>query len=68
MRWQAEAPERRWLLVQEPALSQCVDRAEAEFAGIANRRRWWLVPAAAADPTCNPHGVLTQNQADDQDD
>jgi hypothetical protein len=45
-----------------------VDRAEAEFAGIANRRRWWLVPAAAADPTCNPHGVQTQNEADDQDD
>lgn len=68
MRWQAEAPERRWLLVQEPALSQCVDRGVAEFAGIANRRRWWLVPAAAADPTCNPHGVQTQNEADDQDD
>ena len=67
MRWQAEAPGKRWLLVQEPALSQCVDKAKAEFAGVSNRRRWWLVPAAAADVTCTPHGIETQNQADGQD-
>ena len=67
MRWQAEAPQKRWLLVQEPALSQCVDKAKAEFAGVSNRRRWWLVPAAAADATCAPHGIETQNQADGQD-
>lgn len=67
MRWQAEQPQTRWLLVQEPALSQCVDRAKAEFAGVSNRRRWWLVPAAAADITCTPHGIETQNQADGQD-
>ena len=67
MRWQAEAPQKRWLLVQEPALSQCVDKAKAEFAGVSNRRRWWLVPAAAADVACTPHGIKTQNQADGQD-
>ena len=67
MRWQAEAPRTRWLLVQEPALSQCVDRAKAEFAGVSNRRRWWLVPAAAADAACTPQGIETQNQADGQD-
>ena len=67
MRWQADAPQRRWLLIQEPALSQCVDKTEAEFAGVSNRRRWWLVPAAAADVRCVPQGVQTQNQADGQD-
>lgn len=67
MRWQAEAPGKRWLLVQEPALSQCVDKAKAEFAGVSNRRRWWLVPAAAADAACTPQGIETQNQADGQD-
>jgi 4-amino-4-deoxy-L-arabinose transferase-like glycosyltransferase len=68
MRWQAQAPQQRWLLIQEPALSQCVDRTKAEFAGVSNRRRWWLVPAGAADVACMPQGVQTQNQADGQDD
>jgi 4-amino-4-deoxy-L-arabinose transferase-like glycosyltransferase len=68
MTWQAEASTKRWLLVQEPALSQCVDRSKAEFAGVSNRRRWWLVPAAAADTSCVPRGIETQNQADGQDD
>ena len=67
MRWQADTPQRRWLLIQEPALSQCVDKTEAEFAGVSNRRRWWLVPAAAANVNCVPQGVQTQNQADGQD-
>ncbi|HZH44039.1 MAG TPA: glycosyltransferase family 39 protein [Lysobacter sp.] len=68
MRWQAQAPQRRWLLVQEAALSQCVDRSRAVLAGTSNRRRWWLVPAHAADPDCVPQGVNTQNEADRQDD
>ena len=67
MRWQAEAPQPRFLLVQEPALSQCVDKAKATFAGVSNRRRWWLVPAAAADASCVPQGIETQNEADGQD-
>jgi 4-amino-4-deoxy-L-arabinose transferase-like glycosyltransferase len=69
IRWQAEAPDRRWLFVQEPALTHCIDRSKAEPIGIANRRRWWLVPAAAVpDPNCKPYGIETQNQADRQDD
>lgn len=52
--WQRQAPQHRWLLVQEPALSQCVDRSKAEFAGRSNRRAWWLVPAAAVLPDCTP--------------
>ena len=61
--WQGESPGRRWLLIQEPALSQCVDKSKAEFAGVSNRRRWWLVPAAAVDTGCTPRisGRDTQN-------
>ncbi|TPD70323.1 glycosyltransferase family 39 protein [Stenotrophomonas maltophilia] len=50
--WQQLAPRRRWLLVHEDALLPCIDRDRAELAGIANRRRWWLVPAAAVQGRC----------------
>ena len=50
--WQAERPTSRWLLVQEVALLSCVDRQRAELAGVANRRRWWLVPADAVVAPC----------------
>lgn len=66
--WQAQAPSKRWLFVQEPGLTQCVDRARAQLLGTANRRRWWLVPADAVIAGCDPHGVQGQNEADDQDD
>lgn len=45
--WQAQAPDKRWLLIQEVALPTCVDRAIAEHPGSSNRRGWWLVPMAA---------------------
>lgn len=51
--WQREAPQRRWLLVQEPALSQCIVR-DGLWKGRANRRVWWLVPARAVIPGCVP--------------
>ncbi len=51
-RWQRLAPERRWLLVHEYAMLSCVDRSRSELAGVANRRRWWLVPAAAVKVPC----------------
>lgn len=50
--WQAQAPRTRWLLVQEDALEACIDRARIEMAGIANRRTWYLVPAAAVRGEC----------------
>ena len=65
--WQAQDPAHRWLFVQEPGLTQCVDRARATFIGYSNRRRWWLVPAPALIPGCVPQGIETQNQADGQD-
>lgn len=62
--WQAQAPQRRWLFVQERGLTQCVDRSKAGRVGTSNRRDWWLVPAAAIVPGCVPAGVETQNEAD----
>lgn len=50
--WLAEAPERRWLLVLGDALGPCVDRAQAEQVGRANRRDWWLVPGSAYRTGC----------------
>ncbi|MDR1075193.1 MAG: glycosyltransferase family 39 protein [Xanthomonadaceae bacterium] len=50
--WLSEAPERRWLLVQETALLSCIDRDRIELGGISNRRRWWLVTAPAVTGPC----------------
>lgn len=55
--WQAHEPVTRWLLVQEPALLACVDRARSELVGVANRRRWWLVPAVAVTLPCKASSV-----------
>ncbi|MFC5579111.1 ArnT family glycosyltransferase [Lysobacter niabensis] len=62
--WQQQAPQQRWLLVQEPALSQCIDRSKAELAGRSNRRIWWLVPAAAVTPGCVPAGPELEEGTD----
>jgi 4-amino-4-deoxy-L-arabinose transferase-like glycosyltransferase len=62
--WQRAAPGRRWLLVQEPALSQCIVRERALPAGRANRRQWWLVPASAVIPGCVPAGAVLEAGTD----
>jgi 4-amino-4-deoxy-L-arabinose transferase-like glycosyltransferase len=62
--WQREAPGSRWLLVQEAALSQCIVRDRAVFAGRANRRLWWLVPAGAVIPGCMPQGQALEGGTD----
>lgn len=54
VRWQQLSPQRRWLLAHEDALLGCVDRDGAVLAGVANRRRWWLVPAGAVHGPCVP--------------
>ncbi|WP_313205295.1 glycosyltransferase family 39 protein [Stenotrophomonas sp.] len=54
VRWQQLSPQRRWLLVQQDVLLGCVDRDGAVLAGVANRRRWWLVPASAVHGPCVP--------------
>lgn len=63
--WQDEAPQSRWLLVQEAALSECIDRSKSEFAGRSNRRGWWLVPASAVIPGCVPAGGALESGTDE---
>jgi 4-amino-4-deoxy-L-arabinose transferase-like glycosyltransferase len=46
--WLRQSPSARWLLVQEAALPQCVERGSARDMDIANGRRWWLLQADAA--------------------
>ena len=48
LRWQREAPGKRWLLVQDVALAPCIDAARTQHLGNANRRGWTLVPGEAA--------------------
>lgn len=50
--WQRQAPHRRWLLVQELALLDCIDRGRALRIGSLSRRGWWLVPAPAVTGQC----------------
>ena len=45
--WQRVQPASRWLLVQDVALPACIRRELAHDMGHANRRTWWLLPAAA---------------------
>lgn len=47
--WFAEAPERRWMLVEQnwaPAL-QCADLTQARDLGFQNGDTWWLIPGIA---------------------
>ena len=50
--WQGAAPERRWILVLADAMTPCIDRAQAQYVGHANRREWWLFRAEAVAPAC----------------
>ncbi|MBP3975815.1 ArnT family glycosyltransferase [Pseudoxanthomonas spadix] len=68
--WQAQAPARRWLLVQDVALPSCVDRQVAEQLVNSNRRGWWLVPMAArvncpVSPELPVDGAAGATQAED---
>ena len=45
--WQRVQPTSRWLLVQDVAFPACIRRELAHDMGHANRRTWWLLPAAA---------------------
>jgi len=49
----AEAPDKRWLLVLDKAMSPCVDPAQVIEIGVANRNRWQLLPGTAWDPACH---------------
>ena len=51
LQWQRQPTGVRWLLVEGSELPTCVDTAHARDMGNANRRQWWLLPAAAS-ATC----------------
>ncbi|MDO5609841.1 MAG: glycosyltransferase family 39 protein [Pseudomonadota bacterium] len=53
-RWQAEQPAARWILLEDVAADNCVDRPHVIDMGIYNRRRWLLAPAAAMPAGCTP--------------
>jgi hypothetical protein len=50
--WQAQAPGRRWILVDSDALGPCVDPARVVRLGVANRNAWWLFNQSAVKPGC----------------
>jgi hypothetical protein len=50
--WQREAPERRWVMVLDTAMGECIDKQHAFDAGISNRRSWWLFRADAVLRDC----------------
>ena len=54
VRWQAQAPQKRWIFILDTAIGNCVDRARATPIGHANRRDWWLFRADAVVPGCVP--------------
>ncbi|MEZ5544698.1 MAG: glycosyltransferase family 39 protein [Lysobacteraceae bacterium] len=43
--WQAQRPGDRWLLIEGRAIPDELRDGNLIAAGVANRRRWWLLPA-----------------------
>ena len=52
LRWQAEAPERRWLFAQRTAVQACVDAGKVQSVGRSNRVEWWMFKADAVQADC----------------
>jgi len=64
VRWQAQAPQKRWIFILDTAIGNCVDRAHATPIGHANRRDWWLFRADAVVPGCVPSTTQSSNGSD----
>ena len=52
IRWLAQAPRNRRVLIQEAAIDDCIDLTRAVRVGTANRRTWWLFRAMDVLPAC----------------
>ncbi|WP_426702315.1 ArnT family glycosyltransferase [Rhodanobacter sp. Col0626] len=50
--WQAQAPQRRWILLNSVALGRCVDPTRVVHMGVANRSTWWMFDSKAVIPGC----------------
>ncbi|CRD54944.1 Glycosyl transferase family 39 (fragment) [Stenotrophomonas indicatrix] len=62
--WLAEAPDKRWLLVLDKAMSPCVDQAQVIEIGVANRNRWQLLPGTAWDAACHAERAGANDEED----
>jgi hypothetical protein len=62
--WLAEAPDKRWLLVLDKAMSPCVDPAQVIEIGVANRNRWQLLPGTAWDAACHAERAGANDEED----
>ena len=51
--WLQAAPERRWLFVQDDVLPSCIAADAVIEAGVANRRRYLLLPGDASTASCD---------------
>ena len=50
--WLTQAPERRWVMILDEAMGDCIDPGRAIEAGRANRRAWWLFRLDAVRAEC----------------
>jgi 4-amino-4-deoxy-L-arabinose transferase-like glycosyltransferase len=57
IRWQEQAPEKRWVFILADAMHPCIDNAKATYVGHANRREWWLFRADAVAAQCRGGNV-----------
>lgn len=62
--WLQQSPQSRWILVQERAMYQCIDRDRAIMVGEANRRRYWLFQYDAWIPGCIPQSETAEGGED----
>ncbi|MGA9341242.1 MAG: glycosyltransferase family 39 protein [Rhodanobacteraceae bacterium] len=59
IRWQEDAPSRRWVFVLAKAMAPCIDPDKSVYVGHANRREWWLFRANAVAAACRGGHVPT---------
>ncbi len=50
--WLSASPGERWVLARTDTVPRCVDASRVVDVGLANRRRWSLVPGDAVAPRC----------------
>jgi 4-amino-4-deoxy-L-arabinose transferase-like glycosyltransferase len=65
VRWLQADPARRWVFIRAAAMGSCVDRRQAHFIGLANRRDWWMFQLPAVTPGCVPQ-VSAPAQIEDE--
>ncbi|MEO8546086.1 MAG: glycosyltransferase family 39 protein [Burkholderiaceae bacterium] len=54
VKWQAQAPQKRWIFALRESVVPCVDLARTQEVGYANRRMWVVFQADAVVAGCVP--------------